>query len=284
MIKAIAVLYEAFWEFRQDDGPALAGYIAFSGLLGFFPFIILTTNIAALTLGEGQSQQAVDALFAYAPPHVAQTLEPVLLDVLRGAGSGLLTLSALAAVWFSSNAFEAIRMSFDRAYNVPEPRGWFTGRLISIACVFGGTIASILLGFLIVLGPLAIQLIEGWFGITIPFFAGLSGVHADICDHLWRTRGCRYHIGVPLHNRNGDYLWGRGQCGIGQRSDDGVIHGRFAQKTADTIDRDRGRFSHLGGEIFRASEVLAKHDENYMPKEVADALKEQGLFKGEEGS
>ena len=28
-----------------------------------------------------------------------------------------------------------------------------------------------------------------------------------------------------------------------------------------------------------ASEVLAKHDENYMPREVADALKEQGRWK-----
>lgn len=28
-----------------------------------------------------------------------------------------------------------------------------------------------------------------------------------------------------------------------------------------------------------AAEVLAKHDENYMPKEVADALKEQGHWK-----
>ncbi len=28
-----------------------------------------------------------------------------------------------------------------------------------------------------------------------------------------------------------------------------------------------------------ASEVLAKHDENYMPKEVADALKAQGRWK-----
>ena len=27
---------------------------------------------------------------------------------------------------------------------------------------------------------------------------------------------------------------------------------------------------------FRASEVLAKHDENYMPKDVADALKRSG--------
>ena len=31
--------------------------------------------------------------------------------------------------------------------------------------------------------------------------------------------------------------------------------------------------------VFVASEVLAKHDESYMPREVADALKEQGLFR-----
>ncbi|MFO1048681.1 MAG: cytochrome c maturation protein CcmE [Geminicoccaceae bacterium] len=30
--------------------------------------------------------------------------------------------------------------------------------------------------------------------------------------------------------------------------------------------------------VFEASEVLAKHDENYMPKEVADALKQAGYW------
>jgi cytochrome c-type biogenesis protein CcmE len=30
---------------------------------------------------------------------------------------------------------------------------------------------------------------------------------------------------------------------------------------------------------FKADSVLAKHDEKYMPKEVADALKQQGLWK-----
>jgi cytochrome c-type biogenesis protein CcmE len=34
--------------------------------------------------------------------------------------------------------------------------------------------------------------------------------------------------------------------------------------------------------VFRADTVLAKHDENYMPKEVADALKKQGRWQ--EGS
>lgn len=36
--------------------------------------------------------------------------------------------------------------------------------------------------------------------------------------------------------------------------------------------------------IFRADSVLAKHDENYVPKEVADALKAQGVWKGDGAS
>lgn len=35
--------------------------------------------------------------------------------------------------------------------------------------------------------------------------------------------------------------------------------------------------------IFEASEILAKHDESYMPKEVTDALKEQGVYKDPNG-
>jgi cytochrome c-type biogenesis protein CcmE len=33
------------------------------------------------------------------------------------------------------------------------------------------------------------------------------------------------------------------------------------------------------GGLFRADTVLARHDENYMPKEVADALKKQGVWR-----
>ncbi len=34
----------------------------------------------------------------------------------------------------------------------------------------------------------------------------------------------------------------------------------------------------MDGDTFVASEILAKHDESYMPKEVVDALKAQGVF------
>jgi len=35
------------------------------------------------------------------------------------------------------------------------------------------------------------------------------------------------------------------------------------------------------GNVFKAEEVLAKHDEKYMPPEVADALKKAGQWKGD---
>ncbi|MDX1715352.1 MAG: cytochrome c maturation protein CcmE [Anderseniella sp.] len=37
------------------------------------------------------------------------------------------------------------------------------------------------------------------------------------------------------------------------------------------------------GGKFKADTVLAKHDENYMPREVADALKAKGVWKDGEG-
>jgi cytochrome c-type biogenesis protein CcmE len=35
----------------------------------------------------------------------------------------------------------------------------------------------------------------------------------------------------------------------------------------------------FAGGVFTADSVLAKHDENYMPKEVADSLKEKGVWQ-----
>jgi len=39
-----------------------------------------------------------------------------------------------------------------------------------------------------------------------------------------------------------------------------------------------GTGSYING-VFQATEILAKHDENYMPAEVVDMLKEQGVYQ-----
>jgi len=52
---------------------------------------------------------------------------------------------------------------------------------------------------------------------------------------------------------------------------------RFNGILPDLFREGQGIIAHgkLDGEIFAADKVLAKHDENYMPPEVADALKAQ---------
>ncbi len=56
---------------------------------------------------------------------------------------------------------------------------------------------------------------------------------------------------------------------------------RFTGILPDLFDEGQGVIAtgKLQGGTFVASEILAKHDEDYMPKEVIDALKEQGMYE-----
>ncbi len=55
----------------------------------------------------------------------------------------------------------------------------------------------------------------------------------------------------------------------------------FAGVLPDLFNEGQGMIgtgSYVDG-VFQATEILAKHDEEYMPKEVIDALKEQGIYE-----
>lgn len=55
---------------------------------------------------------------------------------------------------------------------------------------------------------------------------------------------------------------------------------RFTGVLPDLFEEDQGMVgmgSYVNG-VFQATEILAKHDEEYMPSEVIDALKEQGIY------
>ncbi|KXF78268.1 hypothetical protein ATN84_00200 [Paramesorhizobium deserti] len=57
---------------------------------------------------------------------------------------------------------------------------------------------------------------------------------------------------------------------------DGILPDLFREEQGVVTE---GRFGPDG--TFTADSVLAKHDENYMPKEVADSLKAKGVWQGE---
>lgn len=167
IVRAAKVLWDAINRFYGNDGAAMAGFIAFTGLLSIFPFLIFATTLIGILVGPTRTDEIVAALFEIAPSHVAMTLQPVVGEVLGKSSGGVLTLSALFAIWVASNAIEALRAALDRAYRVRDPRGLIVGRIISIGFVFAGVVVSALLGLSILLSPLIIRLLDSA-GVRIP--------------------------------------------------------------------------------------------------------------------
>ena len=56
---------------------------------------------------------------------------------------------------------------------------------------------------------------------------------------------------------------------------------RFTGVLPDLFAEDAGMIGtgQMQGGVFVADEILAKHDENYMPREVVDTLKDQGVYQ-----
>ncbi|MEE9454041.1 MAG: cytochrome c maturation protein CcmE [Paracoccaceae bacterium] len=60
----------------------------------------------------------------------------------------------------------------------------------------------------------------------------------------------------------------------------GAVKVAFKGILPDLFGEGQGMIAkgNLQGDVFVATEILAKHDENYLPKEIVDALKEQGIY------
>lgn len=61
---------------------------------------------------------------------------------------------------------------------------------------------------------------------------------------------------------------------------------RYTGPVPDLFKENQGVIAegvYTPGQVFAADSVLAKHDENYMPKEVVEALKEKGEWRPETG-
>ena len=61
---------------------------------------------------------------------------------------------------------------------------------------------------------------------------------------------------------------------------------RFTGVLPDLFGEGQGMIGtgEMQGDTFVATEILARHDESYMPKEVMDALKAQGVYQETAGS
>ncbi|MCW6511107.1 YihY/virulence factor BrkB family protein [Hyphomicrobiales bacterium BP6-180914] len=159
---SLAVVTDVIWRFSADDGWAIASHIALTTLTSLFPFLIFMTALAGFFGSAQLAENAATLLFDVWPAQVAGPISTEIHNVLTVPRSGIVTVGAALAVYFSSSGVEAFRVGLNRAYGVREKRPWWLTRLESIVVVFIGAIASLMLAFLVVLAPLLWSALLAW--------------------------------------------------------------------------------------------------------------------------
>ncbi|UZE50193.1 YihY/virulence factor BrkB family protein [Rhodopseudomonas sp. P2A-2r] len=151
---------DAFYTFLADDGWAIASHIALSSLMALFPFLIVLASLAGFVGSKGLADQAVGLLLQVWPDQVAGTLSGQIHDVLTTTRGDALTIGVVLALYFASNGVESLRVALNRAYAVIEPRRWYWLRLESIGYTLIAAFTALAMAFLIVLGPLMLEIVR----------------------------------------------------------------------------------------------------------------------------
>ena len=206
MKRLYAVIVDAFTHFNNDDGWAMASHVALSILMALFPFMIFGTALASFLGANAYAETASHLIFDTWPESIAAPISREVINVLTVERGGLLTLSVLAAAFFSANGVEALRVSLNRAYRVTETRSWYVTRAQSLGFVIVAVLIIMVISFLLVLAPLVLKLARQfapWMETIIStvdnwriLVAASVLVVGLVFSHLWLPAGRRRLLDV----------------------------------------------------------------------------------------
>lgn len=148
------------------DGIEIAGFIAYTGLVSLFPFVIFLFAVAGFVGNPETAQTVINAAFEQLPREVAQTLSPIINDIFKNQKPGLLTLGIVGTLWVTSSGVEALRVGCSRSWELREKRPFWRRRLTSIVFVAVGAVGVLAASLIVVVAPLVLNHVRTL--VTIP--------------------------------------------------------------------------------------------------------------------
>ena len=154
------ILRPAFGHFVHDQGFVLAGYIAFTGIFAFFPFLIVMLSIAGW-IGQGAAaSQFITLTLELMPKEVASVLQPGINEIRSAPHGTIITIGIPITLWFASSGLESLRHALNMAHNVADPPSFWRNRLASMALTVASA-ALILAAMVLMVGlPLAENIMD----------------------------------------------------------------------------------------------------------------------------
>lgn len=159
-------------KFFEHPMSTYAAALAYRGLFGLFPFVLLLVVLAGALGLANFLQEAIDQASSESSQHVPEQLEPMIergreqlqpLQMMieqaeKQAGDSLLFFGVALALWSTSALASTLTEALNAAYEVPETRRWWKISALSLA--FGPVLALMVIVSvgLMLIGP---DLVEG---------------------------------------------------------------------------------------------------------------------------
>jgi membrane protein len=155
----------------MDRAAALSYYFVFA----LFPTLLFFTALVGLFPEQHLMDRILAPAREFLPADAASLLERTLAEVEGGAGGGILSVGAVAALWGASRGMVSIITTLNVVYGVTNPRPWWRRQLVAIGLTVVFSIMALGALVSLVLGERVGQAVAAWAGYG-GTFAGIWGV------------------------------------------------------------------------------------------------------------
>lgn len=141
-----------------------ASAVAFNFILAIFPAIIFVFTLIAYIPIDGFQNQLLSLMEILLPDNVFDSVNETFEDIITRQRTGLLSVTVVSALYFSTNGLHALIDSFNTTYHTMESRPYFVQRGIAILLTLILVIFTLVAIGLIVFGTIGMDFIgqKGW--------------------------------------------------------------------------------------------------------------------------
>lgn len=178
-------------EIQKDELLDRAAALSYYFVFALFPTLLFLTTLIGMLPGPDLMERFMAPAQDLLPPDVASLLSRTLGEIQQGAGGGLLSIGAAAALWGASRGMVSIITTLNVVYGVTNPRPWWWRQLVALALTVG--FSALALGALlsVVFGERVGQAAAAW--------AGLGGVVTGVWSLLQWPLGALFILtGIDL--------------------------------------------------------------------------------------
>lgn len=148
-----------FQKFNADDAMGSAAEMAFRFMFAMFPlllFLAALSSYVARWLGvENPTEEIISGAGDQLPSDVQSLLEPQLEAIFGNQSPGLITVTAVTAIWAASSGTKTVMKVLNRVYEVEETRPFLRKQATGVGLTLVGGVAFLLSAIALVVGQAA---------------------------------------------------------------------------------------------------------------------------------